>query len=207
MFTGYIEHRGHISRIIDLNHGKRLYIECDYDDLSEGESIAVDGVCLTVSAHQPHEFACDVSPETLQVSHIANFQVGTKVNLERSLRLTDRLHGHFVMGHVDQICRLAAKTDWTDFQEYRFSGVQPEARKFLVPKGSIAINGVSLTLNQIDEDGFEVMLIPETLHRTNLVDLAVGQMVNVEYDYLAKIVVNYTPLPLAGEGYKIGKYL
>ena len=131
-----------------------------------------------------------MSPETLQVTRTGNFQLGTKVHLERSLRLADRLHGHFVMGHVDQVCWLEAKTDWTDFQCYRFSGVQNESKKFLVSKGSMAINGVSLTLNQIVGDGFEVMLIPETLHRTNLADLTVGEMVNVEYDYLAKLVIN-----------------
>jgi riboflavin synthase len=188
MFTGFIHHTGKVLQIDTLPHGKRFLIACHYTDLAQGESIAVNGACLTAINCVAQQFYCDVSPETLAVTTIGSLQLGDSVNLERSLRATDRLHGHFVMGHVDQICRVATKEVFTDYTEYCFIDTSPNNRQFLIPKGSIAVNGVSLTLNTIIEAAFKVMLIPETLRNTNLSTLTVGDSVNVEYDYLAKIV-------------------
>jgi riboflavin synthase len=188
MFTGYIDHCGKILHIDSSSAGKRFHIACDFPDLTRGESIAVNGACLTVTDCAPGEFYCDLSPETLAVTTAHQLKPGSLINLERSLRANDRLHGHFVMGHVDQVCQVAAKENFTDYVEYRFSGVLQETRHFLVRKGSITVNGVSLTLNTISQDTFAVMLIPETLRKTNLSALEPGDVVNVEYDYLAKIV-------------------
>jgi len=192
MFTGYIHHTGKVIQVDSLPHGKRFLISCNYLDIEHGESIAVNGACLTAVDCTPHQFYCDVSPETLAVTTAGSLKPGDAVNLERSLRINDRLHGHFVMGHVDQVCQVAAKKLFTDYTEYSFNHVTPENRVFLVQKGSVAVNGVSLTLNTITQDTFSVMLIPETLRNTNLSTLEVGDSVNIEYDYLAKIVTNQT---------------
>src|SRR5262249_18310924 len=112
-----------------------------------------------------------------------------KVNLERSLRLMDRLGGHFVTGHIDGLCHLTHRIPHQEFVEMQFT-IAPGSHRFLVKKGSVAINGVSLTINEVFENGFSVMLIPHTLARTNLDSLVVGDRVNIEFDYLAKLVVN-----------------
>ena len=208
MFTGLIDHCGHILAIENIGDGRRFHIQTHYTDIASGESIAVNGVCLTVvercltndtqtNAVQKNaiqtsaqQFTCDVSPETLKLTNAGHLKVGGSVNLERSLRLNDRLHGHFVMGHVDQTGIIRATTAYAGYTHYTIAGIAPESRSLLVKKGSIAVNGVSLTLNEITEDGFEVMLIPETLKRTNLRELTVGDIVNVEYDYLAKLLRN-----------------
>lgn len=191
MFTGCTDHCGKILNIEANPGGKRLHIACNFNDLTLGESIAVNGICLTVTAFDPTSFYCDVSPETLDVTNAQHFSVNSLVNLERSLRLNDRLNGHFVMGHVDQIGRVAAQKPWEDYVEYRIDGLLPENKAFLIHKGSVAVNGVSLTLNQVADDGFSVMLIPETLRNTNLSSLKVGDWVNVEYDYLAKLMAKH----------------
>lgn len=188
MFTGCINHSGKIIGVDNTPDGKRLHIACDYTDLALGESIAVNGICLTVTAQTPGTFSCDISPETLQVTAAKSYTINTLVNLERSLRITDRLNGHFVMGHVDQVCVVTDKHTHADYIEYCFDSLLPDAWPFFVPKGSVAVNGVSLTLNRVEQDTFSVMLIPETLRITNLSQLAIGDLVNVEYDYLAKLL-------------------
>jgi riboflavin synthase len=190
MFTGCIDDRGTITAIENQPAGKRFRIACQYTDLTVGESIAVNGACLTVTEHKPNEFCCDLSPETLDVTTAKYLTVGSSVNLERSLRLNDRLDGHFVLGHVDQVCRVAHRESVGEFVQYTFTGINAAGAKLLVYKGSIAVNGVSLTLNRVIENGFEVMLIPKTLEKTNLGSLHTGDFVNIEYDYLAKLVTN-----------------
>lgn len=197
MFTGCIDDRGTITAIENQPAGKRFRIACHYTDLELGESVAVNGACLTVTEHQPNEFCCDLSPETLNVTTAKYLTVGSSVNLERSLRLNDRLDGHFVLGHVDQVCRVSQHESVGEFVKYAFTGIDAAGTKLLVYKGSIAVNGVSLTLNRVIENGFEVMLIPKTLEKTNLGSLHTGDYVNIEYDYLAKLVTNQiSPLTL-----------
>ena len=194
MFTGYISDCGRVHYIEKTHNTMRLHIDCAYTDLQQGESIAIDGVCLTVTHQSAKRFTCDLSPETVQCTRVADLSIGAFVNLERSLCLSERLNGHVVMAHVDQTCVVEAKHILPEYLHYRFSGVEARSQAFLVNKGSIAINGVSLTLNKVEDDAFEVMLIPETLSKTNLGELLVGDRVNVEYDYFAKLVAKQMSL-------------
>lgn len=188
MFTGIINHLSVIDAVRTTPKSLQIWVENSYDDLQLGESVAVDGICLTVGEIRNNCFRCDISPETLQLTTAKNFQLKKKVNLERALRPIDRMGGHFVSGHVDQIVAVKSKQTLVDFTAVEFSGIASEAKKFLVKKGSVAINGVSLTINALSGDGFQVMLIPHTLQHTNLSALNVGDTVNVEYDLLAKLV-------------------
>lgn len=188
MFGGFITDCGQIKKIEETNDGKRFFVSCAYSDLARGESIAVDGVCLTVTDHGLGYFSCDLSPETLKRTRASTLKAGDLINLERSITLNDRLNGHIVMGHVDQTCVIEQKKCFSDYVQYRVSGVHADAQGFLVYKGSIALNGVSLTLNKVEHDAFEVMLIPETLLKTNLKNMEIGWIVNVEYDYFAKLI-------------------
>jgi riboflavin synthase len=188
MFTGIVDHCGHITHIKKTRHNYAITISSNFQDLCLGESIAIDGACLTVVSFDKSEFTVQVSPETMRLTIASQYEVGIAVNLERSLRLTDRLGGHFVTGHIDGLCQIGAINANDQFIEIVCSHVVPHCMPYLIKKGSVAINGVSLTLNEITDDGFAVMLIPHTLERTNLSGLKQGNNVNVEYDYLAKIV-------------------
>ena len=161
-----------------------------------GESIAVDGACLTVTSGNGKHFTVDVSPETLRRTTAGKLSRGSRVNLERSLRLGDRLGGHIVLGHVDGVGRLDAVTTEGDWVLYRFRAPKP-VWPYLVEKGSIAVDGVSLTVAAIDEVRFTVCLIPHTCAVTTLGALAPGARVNLEVDILAKYVqrllVAYAP--------------
>jgi riboflavin synthase len=190
MFSGIIDHCGKVTHMNRVGQKCFLEIACQFDDLTAGESIAVDGICLTVTSFQAPLFKVDVSPETLSLTNIASYQEATWVNIERSLRLQDRLGGHFVTGHIDQQCQVTQIQPQEEFLQVTFSSLLPEYRGYLIKKGSIAINGVSLTINQVFADSFQVMLIPHTLERTNLVSLQINHWVNIEYDYLGKLVYN-----------------
>jgi riboflavin synthase len=192
MFTGLVDHCGTIEKITATPTGRRLTIQSRFTDIVVGESIAVDGVCLTALDPQAGRFSLELSPETLAVTTFGSRDVGSTVNLERSLRVGDRLGGHFVTGHVDEMASLVQIESHPDFWLMRFKCAQNAQLDYLVHKGSIAVNGVSLTLNKIHPDGFSVMLIPHTLELTNLSTLVEGSSVNLEYDMLAKLVVNAT---------------
>ncbi len=188
MFTGIIDHCGKIEQITPTETGLRLQISCQFQALQLGESIAVDGVCLTVTDCHPNGFSCDLSPETCQLTRFGQISEAELVNLERALRLGDRLGGHWVSGHVDQVAVLAEQQLQGEFVYLRFAGLSPTALQYLIKKGSIAVNGVSLTINAVLADGFAVMLIPHTLSLTNLAYLEVGSQVNLEFDMIAKMV-------------------
>ncbi len=155
----------------------------DLSDVRVGDSIAVNGCCLTVVELEPAAFRVDVSQETLECT--TGFEAGARVNLEKALRLSDRLGGHLVSGHVDGRGEVARKDQVGDswLLEVRISA---ELAKYVARKGSITVNGVSLTVNQVERDRFEVNLIPHTLEVTNLKDLRPGMPVNVEVDMLAR---------------------
>jgi len=190
MFTGMIETVGRVAGVRPAADGLRLEIHADrtLEALTLGESIAVDGVCLTVVQHpDDRRFSVDVSSESVDRTTIGKLGVGDRVNLERALRLGDRLGGHLVSGHVDARGRLAARTPAGESLRLRFE-VPAEVAGFLVPKGSVAVNGVSLTINELDGVGFAVNVIPHTSAETNLEGLAVGAGVNIEVDMLAKMV-------------------
>ncbi|CAN5457092.1 riboflavin synthase [soil metagenome] len=190
MFTGIIDHVGTIAAIHRTAAGIRMQLKTQFHDLILGESISVEGICLTVSDINDDSFYCDISPETLKLTTAAHFRKNQQVNLERALRSSDRLGGHFVLGHVDKMVVTKIRNEQADYLALSFSGFTATEKLLLVPKGSIAINGVSLTLNAITDDDFQIMLVPHTLQKTNLDSLQVGDSVNIEFDYLAKIVRN-----------------
>lgn len=195
MFTGIIDHCGTIAQINPISNGLQLCVKHLFADKIElGESIAINGICLTVTQFQEDMFYCDLSPETLKLTTAKDFKVGQTVNLERALQLTSRLGGHFVMGHVDQTARVKTIRKSADFIEIVFDGLDKEAKKYVIKKLSIAVNGVSLTINEVTEGGFSVMLIPHTLERTELHTLQEGDAVNLEFDMLARVIVEmYSP--------------
>ncbi|MCB1828312.1 MAG: riboflavin synthase [Coxiellaceae bacterium] len=188
MFTGIVSHCGVIEAINNNNSALRVLVKTQFSTLEVGESIAVDGACLTVAEPAESAFYCDISPETRRKTVANHYNIGTRVNIERSLQLSDRIGGHFVTGHVDDTATIEAIEKTDDFWTFSFVPNDKNGLKYVVSKGSIAINGVSLTINAVDSQSFSVMLIPHTLEITNLDQLAVNDKVNIEYDMLAKIV-------------------
>lgn len=159
----------------------------DLIDPEEGESIAVNGVCLTARNIKGNRFYVDVSPESLRRTGLGRLQAGSRVNLERALRLCDRLGGHLVSGHVDTQAQVKERRGVGDFTLFTFS-VDPGLTRYIVEKGSIAINGVSLTVNECGRDRFSVSIIPHTLAVTTLGELREGDWVNIEVDMIGKYV-------------------
>lgn len=189
MFSGIIADIGTITRTEDRNGGLRLSVETyalGMDDVQLGDSIAVNGVCLTVVKKSSNEFSVDVSRETLDCT-VGLDRQGTLVNLEKALRLSDRLGGHLVSGHVDGVGEVVAFNDTGE--SWRLVVRAPhQLAKYIALKGSITINGVSLTVNQVAGSEFEVNLIPHTLSVTTLSELRAGAKVNLEIDLIARYV-------------------
>jgi riboflavin synthase len=194
MFTGIVDHMGIIEQIAQGARSQVIWISSQFNDLTEGESIAVDGICLTVIEPKLSRFRCDISPETWQLSNAKNFLRGKTVNLERSLQVSDRLGGHFVTGHVDQTASIGSQKSHDEFLELTIKDIPSTAMSYVIKKGSIAINGVSLTINQVFQDGFSVMLIPHTLSRTNLSQLNPQDFINIEFDWIAKVIAHQIQL-------------
>lgn len=188
MFTGIIEQTGKILSIHELEFGKEFVISADFPSFQIGESIAVDGVCLSVCEYFPSQFKVQASYETLQKTTLGSFAIGHTVHLERAMKIEDRFGGHFVLGHVDGVVSLKSKTAYSQFTELEFSGVLEKHKKYLIEKGCIALNGVSFTVNEVIENSFKVCMIPLTAKVTNFKFLEEGAIVNVEYDYLIKAV-------------------
>jgi len=188
MFTGLVEEIGVISR----KSGPDLAIlaRTVLDDLNTGDSIAVDGVCLTVTALRDDGFVLQVSPETLARTTLSQLKVGDAVNLERAMRVDERFGGHFVLGHVDGVGRVVSVQDQGEFSLWRFRAPSDVAR-YLVPKGSVTVNGTSLTVVEPAGDTFGVAVIPETLKRTTLGNKRPGQAVNLEADVIGKHIYHY----------------
>ncbi|MHB1947111.1 MAG: riboflavin synthase, partial [Gammaproteobacteria bacterium] len=191
MFTGIIDHCGILSYIEPIPGGLHLKIKTQFTNLELGESIAINGICLTVTDFQDNTFGCDISPETLKVTTANQFKTGQHLNLERALLPSTRMGGHFVMGHVDQTAEVTTITAINDFIELKLGKIDQEAKKFITKKGSIAINGVSLTINEVTAEGCSVMLIPHTQERTNLNRLQKNDLVNIEFDMLARMVTKH----------------
>lgn len=189
MFTGIVATTGRIASARSEGELLRLTIDAgslDLADVALGDSIACNGVCLTVVALGAASFEVDVSVETLRCT-VGLDQEGRLVNLEKALRLADRLGGHLVSGHVDGVGQVRALQQVGDFLEVAITA-PPELARYIATKGSVTVNGVSLTTNRVDGDVFTLMLIPHTLERTNLHQLAVGQGVNLEVDLIARYV-------------------
>lgn len=192
MFTGIIEEIGMVKKIKKSNDGLRLYIECKniLNDSNLGDSIAVNGVCLTVDEKEKNIFICDVMNESLKASNLKFLKMGMKVNLERAMNLNKRFGGHIVTGHIDKIGRLESiKKDGLSV-ELEISYKDIDYKKYLIKKGSITLNGVSLTLNNISDFIFSVNIIPHTFNNTNLSNISVGDFLNLEFDVLAKYIEN-----------------
>jgi riboflavin synthase len=187
MFTGIVQHLATVREICPQPPGQRLTLFCPEMSRTAaiGDSIAINGCCLTMVAGGDDCLSFDAGPETLMRTNLGALVPGTRVNLEASLRVGDRLGGHFVSGHVEAIGQLAARVDESDFSTFWFT-FPAELARYMVPKGSIAVDGVSLTLVDVERDRFSVALIPHTLGVTTLGGLAVGDRVNLETDMLAK---------------------
>lgn len=192
MFTGIVSDLGEILEVEEKAEGlRRLKIACSYDpdSIAIGASIACSGVCLTVvergRAGNRSAFAVDAAAETLQVTTASTWRRGTKINLERALRLGDELGGHMVSGHVDGIAELVSRDDFLDSAALSFRAPDPLAR-FIAAKGSVALDGVSLTVNTVEGSTFSVLIIPHTLKVTTLGALQPAARVNIEIDQMAR---------------------
>jgi len=189
MFTGIILGKGTIVEKRSFGKGLIFTLEADFDlvDPEEGESIAVNGVCLTAKNISGRRFSVDVSPESLARTNLGGMVVNGKVNLERALRLSDRLGGHLVSGHVDAVSSVLEKRPVGDFVRFTF-GVPAGLGKYIIEKGSIAIDGTSLTVNSCDDRTFSIVVIPHTLAVTILGSAGEGSSVNIEVDLIGKYV-------------------
>jgi riboflavin synthase len=188
MFTGLVADLGTVTAVDSTNDGVRLNVKTSLaGELSEGDSVAVNGVCLTATAIADGVFAADVMHESLRRSSLAEIAEGSSVNLELPLRASDRLGGHVVQGHVDGVA-VVRETREDGFARVVTFDVPSDLLRYVVEKGSIAVDGVSLTVSAIDETSFSVSLIPETLERTTLGAAEPGRPVNLEVDVLAKYV-------------------
>ena len=189
MFTGLVETTGTVVDVIQQADGTRLTVAAESiaPALSEGDSVTVNGVCLTATRVEAGTFAADVVAETLRRSSLGPLEPGSQVNLELALRANDRLGGHIVQGHVDGVGEVESVAPEGIAHTVRIAA-PPELLRYVVEKGSIAVDGVSLTVAAVDAAAFEVALIPETLGRTTLGSLAPGRRVNLEVDILAKYV-------------------
>ncbi len=192
MFTGLIEDLGTLRDIRTgtdqavLSVGTALPMA----ELVLGESIAINGVCLTVTRFAEGAFSADVSPETLDCTTLGRLSAGSRVNLERALRLSDRLGGHLVTGHVDGLARIVERHQDGNAWRFRFQGDAALCRQ-LVDKGSVAVDGISLTVNQVKGDSFSLAVIPHTFAMTTLQERKVGDEVNIETDLIGKYVARF----------------
>lgn len=191
MFTGIIEEIGIIKEFSKSN-AALITVGCKkvLEDVELGDSIAINGVCQTVVKFDKQSFTVQVSSETLAVTSFANLKTGDKVNLERALTLNSRLGGHIVSGHVDGLAKVKSIQKLSEFYNLRFE-VENGLIKYIVKKGSVTINGISLTVANIGSNEFEVAIIPHTFKNTNLQNLKIGDFVNIEVDILAKYVEKF----------------
>ncbi len=192
MFTGIIEDKGKVSRIEHRGQEKRLILELPphLTELQLGDSININGVCLTVVQKNEQGIELDLSLETLQKTALGELKEGDHVNLERALRLTDRLGGHIVTGHVDGIGEIVEKREERDFLQLGIR-IPESVSRYVVQKGSIAIDGISLTVNEYQEGEIRMTLIPYTIEKTTLKQKRVGDRVNLEADILGKYVEKF----------------
>ena len=192
MFTGIIEETGKVKSLVFKSNGAKIVIGCQkvIEDVKIGDSIAIDGVCQTVIAFNSSEFSAEISDETLKVTTLGNLKSGNTVNLERALTLSSRLGGHIVSGHVDCKGKFINIEKLSDFYNLQFE-IPEEQEKYVVYKGSITINGVSLTVANIVDNIVSVAIIPHTYNNTSLKDLKLGQDVNIETDILGKYVEKF----------------
>ncbi|MDF1593627.1 MAG: riboflavin synthase [Desulfobacterales bacterium] len=199
MFTGIIEGLGTVVKLRSSGGGKRLAVTTDLElkEMKIGDSIAVNGACLTAVVISANRFEADLSPETLSRTTLNKVKTGDRVNLERALRISDRLDGHLVSGHIDGIGTLSGREG--DDNAVTITIAVPEAlSRYLIPKGSVAVDGISLTVNHCSHDRFSVSIIPYTSKLTTLGFKKKGDVVNIETDMIGKYVERFVQLPGAG---------
>jgi riboflavin synthase len=182
MFTGIIEEKGKITSI-SKSKVQKINIRSGLE-VGQGDSVAIQGICLTVTDVTKTGFVVDVIRQTRGVTTLSEWRAGNHVNLERALRIGDRLGGHMILGHVDEVGKMTKRKA----NEYFFT-INPKNARYLVPKGSVSIDGISLTIASISKSIFSVSLIPHTLRQTTFGALHTGSRVNIEYDYLAKLLM------------------
>lgn len=198
MFTGIIEGLGTISAIRSSNQGKQFSIESDFhlEGTNIGDSVAINGACLTAVAINGRRFDVDVSPETLGISVFGRIKTGARVNLERALRLSDRLDGHLVSGHVDGTGLMKQKKNTGNAIIITYS-VHESVARYMIKKGSVAVDGVSLTINSCSKTDFSVSIIPHTAKLTTIGLKKIGEAVNIETDMVGKYIERFVT---AGSG-------
>jgi riboflavin synthase len=192
VFTGLIEQIGTVERVVSAAMTD-LWVSSTFDALELGESIACDGCCLTVVEMRGGSFRVQASPETLRRTTVGDWRQGTRINLERALRVGDRLGGHWVQGHVDATARIVSARDEGGSRVLTFE-LPAALAPFFIEKGSVTVDGISLTVNALEAGIFRVALIPETLQRTTLSAKSVGERVNLEADLVGKYVARQQEL-------------
>jgi riboflavin synthase len=198
VFTGLIQDIGTVEALESGSEGARLRIATSLGpEISLGDSVAVNGICLTATAADADGFETEAMNQTLEVTALGAVESGARVNLELAMQASDRLGGHIVQGHVDGVGEVAAVTEDGFARRVRV-GLAPDLLRYAVDKGSITLSGVSLTIAELGNEWVEVLLIPETLERTNLGDLTPGSKLNVECDIVAKYVARLLA-PFAGK--------
>ncbi len=189
MFTGLVMDLGEVGAVEEAADGVRLHVRTTLtSEVSPGDSVSINGVCLTATTVDDGSFSADVMHETLRRSSLAGARPGAQVNVELPLRPADRLGGHVVQGHVDAVGTVVSTVPDGFARRLRLEPADPALLRYVVDKGSIAVDGVSLTVSALADGAFEVSLIPETLERTTLGTLRAGMTVNLEFDVLAKYV-------------------
>ena len=188
MFTGIVEIIGRVIEVEDSDEGRRIQIEMKgSEDLEDGVSICVSGVCLTVETHGNDKFSAFLSKETLMCSNLRYLEENSAINLERAMKIDGRFDGHIVQGHVDTVAKVVGINKIGGDWEYEFE-LPEKFDRYMVKKGSITVDGISLTIADISNDKFSVAIIPSTYSNTTLNGLKIGRVVNIEVDILAKYI-------------------
>jgi len=191
MFTGLIEEIGKLTSTAPFGSGIKFSVSAKkiLTDAKIGDSIAINGVCLTIVEILENGFSFDVSPETLSRTNLGTLKIGEYINLERALKLSDRLGGHIVQGHIDTLGKIVGITQLKEHTIFKIE-IPTKYRELIVEKGSIAIDGISLTINSIQNNTIELNIIPHTIKETNLQYRKIGDLVNIEFDIIGKYVLN-----------------
>ena len=190
MFTGLVEDLGEVVSLLKDSKGGRLSVRTNLGDIKVGDSVAVNGVCLTVVEVKEEVVTFEVSPETFGRTNLGLLKKGDLVNLERALRVGSRIGGHFVLGHVDFTARILSLRNLGEHRELVI-GIPSDRMRFFVEKGSVAVDGISLTVNYVREGSISINVIPHTFENTNLKRRSPGDIVNIEADIIGKYVVSF----------------